>query len=122
MDLATRATSASWLGSMPRRRTGSMSGLRTASASSSMNGAAPVTFGARRTLAASAFQSGVPLACGGTKMRACAESDNRRSRSSPSRPFITDRMTMSAITPRHTHSSDTQVMKETKNLWERART
>ena len=30
--------------------------------------------------------------------------------------------TMSAVTPRHTHSSDTQVMKETKNLWDRART
>ena len=29
---------------------------------------------------------------------------------------------MSAITPRHTPSSDTQVMKDTKNLWERART
>ena len=35
---------------------------------------------------------------------------------------MTDRMTMSAVTPRHTHSSDTQVMKDTKNLWERART
>ena len=55
-------------------------------------------------------------------MRACADSDNSRSRSSPSSPFMTDRMTMSAVTPRHTHSSDTQVMKDTKNLWERART
>ena len=35
---------------------------------------------------------------------------------------MTDRMTMSAVTPRHTHNSETQVMKETKNLWERART
>ncbi len=41
---------------------------------------------------------------------------------SPSSPFMTDRMTMSAVTPRQTHSSETQVMKETKNLWERART
>ena len=61
---------ASWPGSMPRRRTGNMSGLRTASASSSMNGAAPVTCGARRTVSARAFQSGVPL--GLRQERKCA--------------------------------------------------
>ena len=81
-----------------------------------MKGAAPVTFGAWRTVADSAFQSGAALAWGGEKMRAWAERASKRSRRSPSSPFITDRMTMSAITPRHTHSSDTQVMKETKNL------
>ncbi len=107
---------------MPRKRTGIISGLRMARASISMNGDAPVTPGAARTRCASACQSGAAAVPTGTKIRACAESASSRSRNSPSRPFMTERMTMSAVTPRHTHSSDTHVMKETKNLWERART
>ena len=98
-----------------------MSGLRTASASSSMKGEMPVTAGNTRRRVASSFQSGA-AARGATYTRACADSDNSRERSSPSRPFMAERMTISAATPRHTHNSETQVMKETKNLWERART
>ncbi len=54
--------------------------------------------------------------------RACAPSDRSLSRSSFSSPFITDRITMSAITPSMTPASAAQVMKDTKNLWVRART
>ncbi len=35
---------------------------------------------------------------------------------------MTERMTISAATPSPTPSNDTQVMKDTKNLWVRART
>ena len=58
----------------------------------------------------------------GALMRTGAFSDSSRSRSSLSKPFITERITMSAATPTHTPRSDAQVMKETKNLCERART
>jgi hypothetical protein len=54
--------------------------------------------------------------------RTGAPSESSRSRSSLSKPFITERMTMSAATPTHTPTRDAQVMKETKNLCERART
>ena len=54
--------------------------------------------------------------------RTGALSDSSRSRSSPSKPFITERMTMSAATPTHTPTSEAQVMKDTKNRVERART
>jgi len=53
---------------------------------------------------------------------AWAFSDNNRSRSSPSKPFMTDRMTISAATPSDTPASDTQVISETKNLCWRERT
>jgi hypothetical protein len=35
---------------------------------------------------------------------------------------MTDRMTISAATPTPTPTSEAQVMNETKNLWDRART
>ena len=54
--------------------------------------------------------------------RAWVDSANSRSRSCPSKPFMTDRMTISAATPTHTPTSDTQVMNETKNLRVRERT
>jgi hypothetical protein len=63
-----------------------------------------------------------PAAPGAAITRACAESANNRSRDTPSNPFITERITISAATPTHTPASDTQVMKETKNLRFRART
>ena len=67
--------------------------------------------------------AGLPLeAVGGAVIRTGALSDNSRSRSSLSKPFITERMTMSAATPTHTPMSDAQVMKDTKNRVERART
>ena len=61
-----RATSPSCAGSMPRRRTGSISGLRTASASISMirRGARDVRR-ARARVAASCCQSGVAVDSGG---------------------------------------------------------
>ncbi|MBK6671951.1 MAG: hypothetical protein IPG49_00205 [Proteobacteria bacterium] len=49
-----------------------------------------------------------------------ADSASSRERSSDSKPFITERMTISAATPTATPSSDTQVMKETKNRCARA--
>ena len=85
-----------------------------------MYGAAPTTPGTRRASAARLKR--FRLQSGGGLIRACADSDSRRSRSSPSKPFITERMTISAATPTHTPATDTHVMKETKNLWLRART
>ena len=38
------------------------------------------------------------------------------------KPFITDRMVMSAATPTHTPASDSQLLKETKNPASRERT
>jgi len=54
--------------------------------------------------------------------RTGALSESSRSRNSLSKPFITDRMTISAATPTHTPMSDAQVMNDTKNRVERART
>ena len=44
----------------------------------------------------------------------CAESARSRVRSSPSNPFMTDRMAMSAATPRQIPASETQLMNDTK--------
>jgi hypothetical protein len=63
------------------------------------------------------------LAAAGTVVtRTGALRASSRSRSSLSKPFITDRMTMSAATPTHTPMSEAQVMKDTKKRVERART
>ena len=101
--------------------------MRTASACSSAYGATPATPGvALRQLRGTRCQSAEPAAGGALRgaaaMRTWALSESSRSRSSPSKPFITDRMTISAATPTHTPTSEAQVMKETKNLCERART
>src|SRR5690606_33975628 len=54
-------------------------------------------------------------------MRTGADRARSRLRSSDSKPFITDRITISAATPTPTPASDTQVMKETKYRCARAR-
>ena len=57
-----------------------------------------------------------------TLTRASLESASNRSRSSPSNPFITDRITINAATPTATPISETQVMNDTKNFRVRERT
>jgi hypothetical protein len=64
----------------------------------------------------------LPSTPGPAITRAWADNASRRSRDIPSKPFITDRITIRAATPTQTPASDTQVMKETKNLRFRART
>ena len=71
---------------------------------------------------ATASASFQPAASAVPVTRACADNDNKRSRSSVSKPFMTDRITISAATPTHTPISDTQVMNETKNFRVRERT
>ena len=55
----------------------------------------------------------------GSSRVAWADRLSSRERSSPSKPFITDRITISAATPTATPRNDTQVMKETKKLCSR---
>ncbi len=115
-------------GSMPRSNTGSISGRRTASACSSTYSATeatPSVASARRSARLQSSGAGVAGAAPGgaaAATRTCAPSVSSRSRSSPSKPFITERMTMRAATPTQTPPSDAQVMKDTKNSCERART
>ena len=114
---------------MPRSSTGSMSGLRTASACSSAYGVTAVTPGTVRASCATLSQSAgagadapfASLPCAAST-RTWALNDSSRSRSSPSKPFMTERITISAATPTHTPITDAQVMKETKNLCDLART
>ncbi len=53
---------------------------------------------------------------------ACAASASSRVRSSPSNPFMTDRMAIRAATPRQIPARETQLMNETKYWCCRART
>ena len=53
---------------------------------------------------------------------ACAVSETRRLRSSPSKPFMTEMMVISAATPRHTPAIEIQEMNETKKPCLRVRT
>ncbi len=76
-----------------------------------------------RSRAARAFarsRSG-PASAGAGRV-AWAESASSRLRSSPSNPFMIDRIVMSAATPRQTPARETQLMNETKYWCWRART
>ncbi len=79
----------------------------------SKNGAAPAVPGTERAVWATLRQS--RSTSGGPSSVACAVSATSRLRSSPSKPFITEMMVISAATPTQTPSMDTQDMNETKN-------
>jgi len=90
-------------------------------ASVSKYGAAPVRPGEPCNWPIRARQSGIacPLSPAGVSV-AWADKLNKRSRSSVSKPFITDSTVISAATPTATPSSDTQLIKDTKKLCSRA--
>ncbi len=112
-----RLTDPSRAGSMPRTVAPSMRSPCTSSACSSMKGEAPSTPGAAAARRASASPSkGAPAA--GSRV-ACADRLSSRSRSSASKPFITDRIVISAVTPRATPPSDSQVISDTPVARER---
>jgi hypothetical protein len=70
----------------------------------------------RRGTSSSLRSGGAPA---GTVTRMAAYNDSKRSRNSPSKPFITDRMTIRAATPTPTPANEIQVMNDTKNACER---
>ena len=90
-----------------------------------MNAAAPRTGkpAARRRSTTGSQAAAVGAAVPGAAVRVTgAPMASRRPRSSPSNPFMTDRMVMSAATPTHTPASDSQLLNETKKPASRERT
>jgi hypothetical protein len=85
-----------------------------------MKGATPSTPSSRRTCSANTGQR--CSCCGVPEIVACEARLNRRVRVSRSSPFITEMMTMSAATPRHTPNIEIQLMNETKKPRSRLRT
>ena len=85
-----------------------------------VKGATPFTPGTVRILSVTDCQSA--RRSGGPETVACAVSETSRLRSSPSKPFMTEMMVISAATPRHTPAIEIQEMKETKKPCLRVRT
>ena len=59
---------------------------------------------------------------GGPETVACAVSETSRLRNSPSKPFMTEMIVISAATPRQTPAIEIQEMNETKKPCRRVRT
>lgn len=105
---------------MPCSSTGSSKPVRPSIACTSTKGATPSTPGTVRILSVTACQ--FASRSGGPDTVACAVSETRRLRSSPSKPFMTEMMVISAATPRHTPAIEIQEMNETKKPCLRVRT
>ena len=90
-------------------------------ACTSTNGATPATPGTGRARSATACQS-LPAVPAGRTSVACAVSETSRLRSSPSNPFMTEMIVISAATPRQTPAIEIHEMNETKKPWRRVRT
>ena len=106
--------------SMPCSSAGSRLPVRPTIAWTSTYGAAPCVPGTASARPATAGQSANRSA--GPVTLACEVSATSRPRNSPSKPFITDTIVISAATPRQTPSIDTHEMNDTKNPWRRVRT
>ena len=87
--------------------------------SSGTNGAAAVTPVSAVTSATSPCQSSTPPSR--TLTVPCADILRSRLRNSPSNPFMTDRMTISAATPSAIPMREISVMKDTKRVRRLAR-
>jgi hypothetical protein len=117
---STLETPASACGSTPCSSTGSSEPARPIMACTSTNGATPRTPGTLARRDASLRHSA--MRAGGPEIVAWAVSETSRLRSSPSKPFMTEMIVISAATPRHTPAIEIQEMNETKKPWRRVRT
>jgi hypothetical protein len=77
-------------------------------------GAAPWTCASCRAILATFCQSGI--APSSARISMCEATESMRVRNSFWKPFITDRTTISAATPRKMPAIETKAMKETKPL------
>ncbi len=84
-----------------------------------MYGAAPITAGLRRAVCSTARQSGSAPLFANTST--CDTTDSMRSRTWYTKPFITDRTTISAITPSAMPIIEIPEMNEMNPLRRRAR-
>ncbi len=105
--------------SMPRSTAPASVGPLESRPCTSTKGSALTTPGSRRARSARRLSA---VGSGAAGSVACADSASSRVRSSPSKPFMTERMAIRAATPSATPARDTQLMKETKYACCRART
>ena len=105
-------------GKMPRTTAGCRFAPAASIPSSRTYGVTAVTPGAPAKRLSSSRQSGTPS---GADTVACALSTSRRVRVSASRPFSTERITMSAVTPSARPSNEAAVLKDTSARQRRER-